>query len=57
VETFCAGMPKGFFSSVNEPENKEAVVALTADEKHICKTLGMTESQYLEEKKLLRKAG
>lgn len=57
VETFCQGMPKGFFGSINEPTQSDAAVALTADEQHICKTLGMSEQQYLEEKKLLRKAG
>lgn len=60
VETFCAGMPKGFFSSIrNEITEAEdgAALALTSDEKQICRVLGMTEAQYLEEKKLLRKAG
>jgi ATP-dependent protease ClpP protease subunit len=57
VETFCAGMPKGFFSAVNEPNRDDAAVELTADEKNICKVLGMSEAKYQEEKKLLRKAG
>ncbi len=57
VETFCAGMPKGFFNAINEPTNDDASVALTADEKNICKVLGMSEAKYQEEKKLLRKAG
>jgi ATP-dependent Clp protease protease subunit len=57
VETFCAGMPKGFFSAVNEPNSDDKTVELTADEKNICKVLGMSEAKYQEEKKLLRKAG
>lgn len=57
VETFCQGMPKGFFGSVQEPTSSDADVSLTTEEKQICKTLGMSEAQYVEEKKLLRKAG
>jgi ATP-dependent Clp protease protease subunit len=56
VESFCAGMPQGFFNSIKTPEG-EAVAALTAEEKQVCVVLGMTEEKYLEEKKLLRKAG
>lgn len=56
VESFCAGLPKGFFQGVNEPGDGD-VVSLTDSEKLVCKNLGMTEAQYLEEKKLLRKAG
>lgn len=59
VETFCAGMPKGFFNGIkSEVTDLEdaALTALTAEEKTICKVLGMTEAKYLEEKKLLRKA-
>ncbi len=57
VETFCAGMPTGFFAAINEPNGDEQTLALSVEEKQICKTLGMSEAQYLEEKKLLRKAG
>jgi ATP-dependent protease ClpP protease subunit len=57
VESFCAGMPQGFFNSIKTPEDGEAVSALTAEEKQVCAVLGMTEEKYLEEKKLLRKAG
>jgi len=56
VESFCAGMPQGFFNSIKTPEG-EAVAALTAEEKQVCVVLGMAEEKYLEEKKLLRKAG
>src|SRR6478609_4193660 len=56
VESFCAGMPQGFFNSIKTPEG-EAVSALTAEEKQVCVLLGMSEEKYLEEKKLLRKAG
>lgn len=57
VETFCAGMPTGFFAAINEPNGDEQSLALSVDEKQICRVLGMTEAQYIEEKKLLRKAG
>lgn len=56
VESFCAGMPQGFFNSIKTPEG-EVASALTAEEKQVCAVLGMTEEKYLEEKKLLRKAG
>lgn len=53
VESFCAGMPKGFFAAVREPDSGAAAVTLSPEEQAICKQLGMTEDKYLEEKKRL----
>lgn len=57
VETFAAGLPAGFFNAINEPKDKDSSLVLTAEERSVCKTLGMSEQQFIEEKKLLRKAG
>jgi ATP-dependent Clp protease protease subunit len=57
VETFAAGLPAGFFTAINEPKDKETSTALTAEERSVCKTLGMSEEQFLKEKNLQRKVG
>ncbi|MBA2686857.1 MAG: hypothetical protein H0U64_02030 [Gemmatimonadaceae bacterium] len=52
VETFCAGMPKGFFANINEPASAVDSLTLDASERKICASLGISEAEYLEQKKL-----
>lgn len=54
VETFCVGMPKGFWGSVTEPTEATANLTLTDEQKKVCAVLGMSEKDYLEQLKLER---
>jgi ATP-dependent protease ClpP protease subunit len=52
VETFCAGMPKGFFASVTEQTDGTVMLTLSDEERQVCKHLNIAEKDYLEQKKL-----
>jgi ATP-dependent protease ClpP protease subunit len=54
VESFCVGMPSSFFSGITEPNDPNANLTLSDEERKICALTGVTEKAFLEQKKLER---
>lgn len=52
LETFALTLPSLASLGANEPNAGTNTVTLTAEERNVCKQLGITEEQFLEQKKL-----